>query len=206
MQKGPERATYKPDLRPLNLRSENLSISQSYRRTSKARGIPQGGGQQDFPEYKPNNVPNMLSRLPPHPLAWQGRGQPVWKGHRWLATCSGRRVGFTKGSKAKPISFQWPTERLLKPSFCNKENVSLQWLLLCRLQPEHWEHCVQWTNVPVELRGWEGMDLWTANRIASSYPRLRTITATAGCEWWQCLSCHLPFPKGCCPVKLRCNH
>ena len=34
--------------------------------------------------------------------------------------------------------------------------------LLCRLQPDHWECCVRWTNTPGELRGWLGMDLGTA--------------------------------------------
>lgn len=109
MQKGEEQAIYKSDLYPFNSRSENLSISQSYRRTSKAGEIPQGGGQQDFPEYEPNNVANTLSRLPPTP--WHGGEGESLRGRgtgAWPHALEGGTLGctHTKGSKAKPISSQ----------------------------------------------------------------------------------------------------
>lgn len=123
MQKGEEQATYKSDLCPFNLRSK---------KSFNLRATEEPARQGEFRKAEDNRIflstsltmpPTRFPNSPPHPLAWQGRGQPMCKGHWWLATCSSRvTLGcpHTKGSKAKPISCQRPTERLLKPSFCNK--------------------------------------------------------------------------------------
>lgn len=101
-------------------------------------------------------------RFPGFPPARRGGGEPAWKGHRQPATAlrkEGPWAALTqKVPKGRPLGQQRPAEGLLKPSFCDKGNVSLQWLLLCRLHPERWERCVQWTNALGELRGCLGMD------------------------------------------------
>lgn len=94
-----------------------------------------------------------------------GGGEPVWKWHRWRPATTLRKEGpwaalTQRASKARPAGCQRHAG-LVKPSFCDKGNASLQWLLLCRLQPECWEHRVWGIRVPRELRSCLGMGLET---------------------------------------------
>lgn len=102
MQKGEEQATHKSDLCPFNLRSENLSVSQSYRRMRKAGGIPKAEDNRIFLSTSLTMSPTRFSDSPPPPgMAGDslcGRGTGGWP-HALEAGALG--CPHTKGSKGQ---------------------------------------------------------------------------------------------------------